>query len=120
MRCPCGAGPDLDRCCGRYLRGEAEPPTAEALMRSRYTAYVVGDDAYVVRTWHPATRPATVGDEVVPWLGLDVLAVDRGGLLDAEGEVEFVARYRGGSLHERSRFVRVDGRWVYLDGTVRP
>jgi SEC-C motif domain protein len=120
VTCPCGTGRPLDACCGRYLRGDADAPTAEALMRSRYTAYVVGDDAYVVRTWHPTTRPLDAGTEVVAWLGMDVLDVERGGLLDAEGEVEFVARYRGGSLHERSRFVRVDGRWSYLDGTVRP
>lgn len=120
MRCPCGTGSDLEACCGPFLRGDADAPTAEALMRSRYTAYVVGDDAYVMRTWHPSTRPAVIGDVEVDWLGLEILDTDRGGLLDAEGEVEFVARHAAGRLHERSRFARVDGRWSYLDGTVRP
>ena len=120
MRCPCGTGSELETCCGRYLSGDADAPTAEQLMRSRYTAYVLGDDTYVMRTWHPSTRPPVVGDDVVEWLGLEILDVERGGLLDGEGEVEFVARHRGGALHGRSRFVRVETRWNYLDGTVRP
>lgn len=121
MRCPCGTGSELDACCGPFLRGDADPPTAEWLMRSRYTAHVLGDVTYVMRTWHPSTRPAIADDdESTTWLGLEVLDVVKGGMLDAEGEVEFVARHDAGTLHERSRFVRMDGRWSYLDGTVRP
>ena len=86
-------------------------------MRSRYTAYVVGDTAYLARTWHPRHRPDPL--EVVPdpgWLGLQVLATADGREGDQVGEVEFVATHVDGPLHERSRFVRRAGRWVYLDG----
>ena len=90
-------------------------------MRSRYSAFAVGDAAYLLATWHPDTRPASLElDDDVRWTGLDVLATRRGSMLDAEGSVEFTAHYivgrRAGVLHEDSRFVRVDGRWLYLDG----
>jgi SEC-C motif-containing protein len=88
-------------------------------MRSRYSAYVVGDAAYLVRTWHPRNRPDPL--EVAPdpgWLRLEVLGTSGGGEDDETGEVEFVATHVDGPLHERSRFVRRAGRWVYLDGTV--
>ena len=115
MPCPCGLGPTLDACCGRFLAGEADAPTAERLMRSRYTAFVVGDVPHLLRSWHPDTRPATlVLEPSVRWLGLDVLATTRGGLLDTEGTVEFVARHDGGEQHERSSFLRHDGRWTYV------
>jgi SEC-C motif-containing protein len=89
-------------------------------MRSRYTAFAVGDEAHLLRSWHPSTRPDSV--QLVPgqrWTGLEVLATVAGELLDREGEVEFRAHYerrgRPGVLHELSRFVRdADGRWVYL------
>lgn len=89
-------------------------------MRSRYTAYVLGDLAHVRRTWHPSTRPARVVEQDVVWLGLEVIATTGGGLLEAEGTVEFRARYRGGEVHERSRFVRDAGRWSYLGGVTPP
>ena len=114
--CPCGTGERYDVCCGRLHRGAAEAETAEELMRSRYSAYAVGDLDHVWRTWHPRTRPASVeADPAVRWSGLTVLDA-------AEGEVEFEATYeRGGApgrLHERSRFERRRGRWVYVDGVV--
>ena len=89
-------------------------------MRSRYTAFVLGDEAHLLRSWHPSTRPASVSFGAgQAWTGLEVLATIAGHLLDQEGEVEFRARYerrgRPGALHELSRFVRDgDGRWVYL------
>ena len=94
-------------------------------MRSRYSAFVVGDAPYLLATWHPDTRPPSVElDDDVRWLGLDVLDVVAGGLLAAEGEVEFRASYavdgRRGAQHERSRFTEVDGRWHYLDGVALP
>jgi SEC-C motif-containing protein len=119
--CPCGSGQPFEACCGPYLAGAAAP-TATSLMRSRYTAYVRGDAAYLLRTWHPHTRPATLDlDPAVRWLGLKVLASEAGGPADGEGSVEFVVRYRVGGaraqrLHEVSRFVREGGLWVYLDG----
>ena len=90
-------------------------------MRSRYSAFAVGDVDHLRRTWHPTTRPADLDlDPTVRWTGLDVLATTDGGLLAAEGTVEFRAWYRHegetGSQHETSRFVREDGAWRYLDG----
>jgi len=126
VRCPCGTGLVLDECCGRYLTGGAAPaPTAEALMRSRYTAFVVGDVAHLLATWHPDTRPPSLElDAGTRWLGLDVLDVVAGGPLAAAGEVEFRASHvhggRRGAQHERSRFSRVGGRWHYLDGVALP
>ncbi len=89
-------------------------------MRSRYAAFAVGDGAYLRATWAPETRPSRVRiDPAMRWLDLQVLAA-AGGMLDAEGTVEFVASYErdgeAGALHERSRFRRVDGRWAYVDG----
>lgn len=119
--CPCGGG-DYDACCGRWHVGAAAPD-AEALMRSRYSAYVLGDSAYLLATWHRETRPVTLDLEAEPqpkWLGLEV---KRYQLLDgAHAQVEFVARYkvngRAYRMRETSRFTRLDGRWYYLDGEV--
>ena len=90
-------------------------------MRSRYSAFAVGDAAYLLATWHSSTRPGSLElDGEVRWTGLDVLGTTGGSLLAAEGTVEFRAHHRGGgrpgSQHENSRFVREDGRWRYLDG----
>jgi SEC-C motif-containing protein len=118
MTCPCGTGLAYDGCCGRFHRGEAEPPTAEALMRSRYSAFAVGDRAWLLRSWHSRTRPKRLTlDADQEWIGLVVLSAV-GSLFDAEGTVEFRAtwthRGRTETLQEKSRFVREDGRWVYL------
>ena len=100
------------------------PRDAEALMRSRYDAYVSLDREWLLATWHASTRPATLElDPSIKWLGLDVKAhrvID-----DTHAEVEFVARVRAGGgraqrLHERSRFVFEDGRWFYVDGDLDP
>jgi SEC-C motif-containing protein len=90
-------------------------------MRSRYTAFALGDADYLLATWHPTTRPHALDlDGGVRWTGLDVLRTTRGALLDSEGTVEFRAHYvtagRAGAQHEISRFVRADGAWRYLDG----
>lgn len=119
--CPCGRGARFEACCGRYLGTGVPAPDAESLMRSRYTAFVRGDAAHLLATWHVSHRPATLElEEGVKWLGLEVkrhTPVD-----DTHAEVEFVARSRvqgrGQRLHERSRFVREDGRWFYVDGDV--
>ena len=125
--CPCGGVPPgarLEDCCGPLVRGDALAPTAERLMRSRYTAYVIGDGGHLFRTWHARTRPDdTAPDPRVRWLGLEVLDVVDGGEDDATGVVEFRARWtsadegpvRRGELHERSRFARRAVRWVYVD-----
>lgn len=134
--CPCGGAapnrpklakaPRFDECCGRFLSGAAVAPGALELMRSRYTAYVLGDAVYLRETWDPATCPADLDVDVnasdAPrWLGL---LIKRHETLDAtHAVVEFVARYkqgaRGHRLHEISRFTRgEDGRWRYLAGDV--
>ena len=120
-RCPCGTGLSYPECCARLHENTATAATAEQLMRSRYSAFVVGDAAYLLATWHPATRPAALDlDADVRWTGLDVLATTGGALLAAEGTVEFRAHYvrgrQAGAQHENSRFLRDDGRWRYLDG----
>ena len=120
--CPCGSGTRFDGCCGPLLRGGAAP-TAERLMRSRYTAFVVGDARYLADSWHPRTRPADVVlDAEQRWAGLEIVDVEAGGESDTQGVVEFRARWRHsrdrGELHERSTFIRRAGRWWYVDGTV--
>lgn len=119
--CPCDSGQPYDACCGPLHAGVAAD-TAEQLMRSRYSAYVLGDRDYLLATWHAGTRPrefALDAPGTTRWLGLSIkrhedIAPDR-------GLVEFVARYRVGGapamrLHETSRFVREGGRWYYVDG----
>ncbi|MGW4542674.1 YchJ family protein [Streptomyces chartreusis] len=115
--CPCGLPASYDDCCDRFHCGAAAAPTAEALMRSRYSAFVKGEPAYLLRTWHPRTRPARLDlDPGMRWTGLEILATTDGSAFHTTGTVTFRASYRGGSLHERSRFQRVDGAWVYVDG----
>jgi len=120
--CPCGSGRAYARCCGRWHDGpeHLQAPDAEALMRSRYCAYVLGLTDYLRATWHPSTRPATLApnEPGLRWLGLDV---KRHTPVDADhATVEFVARSKLGGrahrLHETSRFVREGGRWFYVDG----
>ncbi len=119
--CPCGSTKDFTDCCARYLDGKEIVSTAETLMRSRYTAYTLMREDYLLATWHPSTRPATLGlaQEVsTKWIGLEV---KRHELQDAEHAiVEFVARHKANGraqrLHEVSRFVREAGRWFYVDG----
>ncbi|WP_344939036.1 YchJ family protein [Sphaerisporangium flaviroseum] len=106
-------------CCGRFHAGRAAP-TAEALMRSRFAAFAVEDEAYLLRTWHPTTRPARVEFERgMRWTALEIEDVSEGSPLHTNGTVSFRARYtyRGkpGELRERSRFTRHEGAWVYLD-----
>ena len=121
--CFCGSGEPYATCCGRLHSGAENATSAEALMRSRYSAYVLGLEPYLLATWHASTRPAALhlAEEAgTKWLGLEV---KRQQAQDAShATVEFVARYRiagrGHRLHETSRFVCEDGRWLYVDGDV--
>ncbi len=120
--CPCGSGYQFETCCGKFHAG-AIAPDAERLMRSRYSAYVLGLEDYLRATWHPDTRPAAIELDATPpphWLGLAVKA--HMPLDDNHAMVEFVARYklngRAFRLHETSRFERLDGRWLYVDGEI--
>jgi SEC-C motif domain protein len=136
-RCPCLTGLPYGECCGPLHVGVRTAGTAEALMRSRYAAFAVGDASYLLQTWHPTTRPAVLElDPQQQWRRLDVLSTRGGGPFDDDGEVEFVATFRSavgasagaaadggpaagrGRLHEVSRFVREGGRWFYVDGDV--
>lgn len=124
--CPCGRADARGRplayaaCCGRYLAHDIPAPDAEALMRSRYTAFVFERADYLRASWHASRRPPAIEfDPGVKWLGLDLRQHRL--LDDSHAEVEFVARQKStGSpavrLHERSRFVREAGRWYYVDG----
>ncbi len=119
--CPCGSRQSYERCCQRWHGGEAAPD-AEALMRSRYTAYALGLEGYLAATWHASTRPPRLDLGSAPrrWLGLKILRHESTG--DGSAIVEFVARYKAGGraheLREASRFVREDGRWLYVDGDI--
>ena len=120
-RCPCSTGLPYAGCCGRLHDGTATAATAEQLMRSRYSAFALGDPAYLLATWHPTTRPLTLDlDPSVRWTGLEVLATTGGSLLGTEGTVEFRAHYLrdggAGAQHENSRFARDGGLWRYVDG----
>jgi SEC-C motif-containing protein len=118
--CPCGSGLRYAACCGPLHAGEQPAASAEALMRSRYSAYVLKLADYLLATWHASTRPSELdlAADDSKWLGLDVKRHEIQG--DDRATVEFVARYRiagrGHRLHELSRFVREDGRWFYVDG----
>jgi SEC-C motif-containing protein len=126
MDCPCGRTGSGGRallladCCGRWIDAGALPPDAQALMRSRYTAFVLGRAEYLLATWHPSRRPADLQLEPgARWLGLEVRWQKQQDATHAE--VEFVARQRDRSgravrLHELSRFILEDGQWFYVDG----
>jgi len=124
--CPCGdANKEYTDCCARYLNGREDAATAEALMRSRYTAYTLENEDYLLATWHPSTRPDSLKLADSPhkkWLGLRVSRHEQTG--ENHSVVEFVARYKVGGrahrLHEISRFVREGGRWFYVDGETSP
>jgi SEC-C motif-containing protein len=121
--CPCGSGNVLAGCCGIYHANPGTAPTAEALMRSRYSAYVVRNSDYLLLTWAKAQRPRKLdlaGDQT-EWLGLHIERTEAGRETDDTGRVAFVARFRSQgvsqALHEDSQFVRENGSWVYVDGT---
>ena len=120
-QCYCESGRVFDDCCAPILAGSSPASTAEALMRSRYTANVLTDTAYLLKTWHPGTRPQSIDGKSVPsWCGLAILAVQKGQQGDDQGMVEFRALYRSAIgisvLHERSRFLFEDDSWFYVDG----
>ncbi len=134
--CPCG-GTGYAACCGRYHEGipaadaeslmeplairlgrQTTPANALMMMRSRYSAYVLELEPYLLMTWHPDTRPASIAfDDGAKWLGLEIKRFEEA---KDKAIVEFVARYRiagrAHRLHEISRFTLIDGNWLYVDG----
>lgn len=125
LTCPCDSGFSYAQCCEPWHHGPCRlrAPSAEKLMRSRYSAFVLNELGYLLDTWHPDTRPAGLepNPSDLKWLGLQI---KHHAQQDSDhATVEFVARYRQAGratrLHEISRFVRRDGFWLYLDGEHR-
>jgi SEC-C motif-containing protein len=126
MTCPCGKGESLETCCGPLIAGKALPETAEALMRSRYTAYATGNVDYILSSHDPATvgevdrNNTEAWSKSAEWLGLEITKTEAGEAADQEGVVEFVARYkiRGVAIDHRERaiFKKHGPRWVFVDG----
>jgi SEC-C motif-containing protein len=123
LPCPCGSKKTCAQCCAPLHEGTAARD-AEALMRSRYSAYALGLSEYIQRSWHHSTRPASIDveneKEKPRWIGLQI---KRHEPIDTDhARVEFIARYkvngRAFVLHEISRFVREGGHWFYVDGEV--
>ncbi len=124
--CPCGSQLAYSDCCEPLIRGTQNAPTAEALMRSRYTAHVKTEVDYIYETTHPTQRKNCNRDSVAAWSkksewqGLEVLKTEAGGAEDQSGTVEFIARYRekGKAVrhHEIAEFSRNEGRWYFKDG----
>lgn len=124
--CPCGSGNSYSDCCAPYLSGAATPPTAESLMRSRYTAHAKVDVPYLLRTLHPKTRSNFPPDSVQSfaensdWQRLEILRTEKGGPEDTTGVVEFKAYFRdkkGPHIHhEVSDFEKINGTWFFKTG----
>jgi len=122
--CPCGNPATLDDCCLPYINGETLPPTAEALMRSRYTAHVILAIDYLWKTWSAEERIRSSKGEIEEWArncewrGLNILATNAGGAMDSRGTVEFIALFRQNGQtnqhHEKSVFKKTQQGWVYV------
>jgi len=122
--CPCDSGKPFRDCCKPFVEQVSDAPTAESLMRSRYTAFVLLNEDYLRYSWHPDKCPKTIHlNDQTRWLGLKIINTVAGGVDDETGEVEFVARSKvngkASRLHENSHFSRFEKRWVYLDGKLR-
>ena len=125
MRCPCESGLEYAECCQAYHARRSVASTAEALMRSHYAAYVLGELEYLLETTHPSARHANLKDayqsthDSIRWIDLRILATFQGGAHDKTGKVEFEGTFlQGGQRtvhHEKSRFKRRSGNWYYLD-----
>lgn len=124
--CPCGSAQEYSACCARYVSGEQLAPDPSHLMRSRYSAFVLKDADYLIKTWHPSCHAAAFRQDIekgfaqTEWHGLTVYAHEAGATPD-EGYVSFVARFseqgKPGAIIERSRFLKENGQWYYIDGT---
>lgn len=126
MPCICGNDTTTESCCGAIIKGERPAQTAEELMRSRYSAYVMGEVDYIMDTHAPEAAEDADREAIeewaseAEWLGFEVLDTAAGGAEDDEGEVEFICRFNQNGeeqvLHERSRFRRDEGTWRFVDG----
>jgi len=121
--CPCGSKKPFSECCQPYVSQNEHPTTAEALMRSRYTAFSLQIEDYLHYSWHPNFCPRTIHlNAEIKWLGLKIVGTQAGNIDDETGEVEFIARSKShgkaNRLHENSQFVRFENRWVYTNGKI--
>ncbi len=121
--CPCGSDNDYAHCCSHYIDTDELPEHPEQLMRSRYTAYVLNNTEYLKKTWHKLTRPNQLQlDSDANWLSLKIIDHQNNPQDGNEGWVEFIAKFknngRAQSLHERSRFLRENNQWFYIDGHI--
>jgi len=124
--CPCGSGNEYMRCCRPYIQGDQHAPTAEALMRSRYSAYVTSEIDYLYHTTHPSQRSkfnhkeSLAWSREADWKSLEILGAESGGPEDNTGTVEFVALYhekdKAVKHHEVAEFIKEDGQWYFFDG----
>lgn len=120
--CPCGSKKLFSACCDVYLRGDLPAPTAEELMRSRYTAYCLRNSDYLLQTWDVSTRPdkLDLNNDAIKWIGLKIKQIGAGAADQTSGTVEFIARYRSNGrahrLHEVSEFRKIENQWFYLRG----
>jgi SEC-C motif domain protein len=123
--CLCGSGIEYNQCCAPFHFGNKSPATAEALMRSRFTAYALNNTDYILSTWDSAVQPEKIdfSDENLDWQRLEIIDTKKGGIKDNKGIVEFKAFYLNNGeeymLYEISRFVKTNGRWFYVDGIVK-
>lgn len=129
--CPCGSGKSYSECCEIYIKGKADAPTAEALMRARYTSYVKQEIDYIINTYEKGEDLAEIDRQATEdwskkstWHGLKILSTEKGLEADDEGIVEFEATYTQKGIrevhHERSAFKKVNGKWLYNDGIIKP
>jgi SEC-C motif domain protein len=124
--CPCGSGQTYEQCCQPLIKGTRQAATAEALMRSRYSAHVKVEIDYIVKTTHPSKRGSVNRKEVEDWAkssewqSFEIVQTEAGGPDDDHGTVEFVANYRVKSKpnrhHEIAEFDKQEDRWYFLDG----
>ncbi|MDO9180914.1 MAG: YchJ family protein [Bacteriovorax sp.] len=127
--CACGSEKNYSECCGPYIKGEKAAPTAVALMRSRYTAFAVGEMDYIAKTHHESTKKDLDMDGVKSWaqnsewLGLEIRETNKGTEKDTEGQVEFKCKFnfngKEQSHHELSTFIKEKGEWFFVDGEMR-
>ena len=128
--CPCGSGRAYSACCEQYIRGKSNAPTAEALMRSRYSAYVEHEIDYIINTCvHRGKedidyKSTSDWSKQSKWLGLKIISTDKGGVTDTEGTVEFEATYERDGLkdvhHETGKFKKEKNEWLYAEGRISP
>lgn len=129
MLCYCNSKSEYNQCCERFINGAQVAETAEQLMRSRYSAYAVADVNYLLKSHHKTTRPIKDRNSIlnwtksVNWMGLEIIAKEKGTISDSEGMVEFKALYEENGrlecIHEKSFFVKEQGTWFYKSGTHR-